>query len=202
MVSFPTIIVPPTNQTVGLGSTVAFVVSAVGQSIVKLSLADERNWFVERGTHQWLLTNSALIISNAQTSDDAGYSVIVTNTLGSVTSSPPAVLTVLTAPSFEGITAESGTNGVFILNGVGGTNNGPYFVLTSTNLSTPLGLWTPVGSQQLQQPGPVCLHQHRADRRGPTVLHPANAIIMPCHSGPRAVSFQLASPEIFVYLFP
>ena len=63
------------------------------------------------------------------------------------------MLTVLTAPSFEGITAESGTNGVFILNGVGGTNNGPYIVLTSTNLATPLGLWTPVATNNFDSLG-------------------------------------------------
>ena len=152
VVSFPTIVAPPTNQTVGLGSTVAFVVNAVGQSTLRYHWQINGTGLSNGGRISGV-TNSALIISNAQTSDDAGYSVIVTNTLGSVTSSPPAVLTVLTAPSFEGITAENGTNGVFILSGVGGTNNGPYVVLTSTNLSTPLGLWTPVGSNNFNSLG-------------------------------------------------
>jgi len=87
-----------------------------------------------------------LTISNAQAVDDGGYSVIVTNVFGSVTSTPPAMLVVLAAPMFGGITAAAGTNGVYILSGAGGTNNGTYSVLTSTNLATPLGLWTPVAT--------------------------------------------------------
>ena len=145
VVSFPTITVPPTNQTVGLGSTVTFMVTAVGQS--PLSYYWQINGTgLANGGRIGGVTNSALIISNAQTSDDGGYSVIVTNILGSVTSSPPAVLTVLTAPLFNGITA--GTNGGFILTGVGGTNSGSYTVLTSTNLAIPLALWTPVATNQ------------------------------------------------------
>jgi hypothetical protein len=150
VVALPQIIVPPTNQTVGLGSTVTLPVTAVGA--IPLS-------------YQWQLggtnlvnggrivgaTNSTLTISNAQTGDDGGYSIIVTNAFGSVTSSPPAVLTVLVAPMFGGITA--GTNGSFILSGAGGTNNGTYFVLTSTNLATPRGLWTPVATNQFNSLG-------------------------------------------------
>jgi hypothetical protein len=93
-------------------------------------------------------TNATLTITNAQTSDDGGYSVIVTNSAGSVTSAPPAVLTVLTSPGFTGITAAGGSGGGFILSGGGGTNHGTYLVLTSTNLVTPPSLWTPVATNQ------------------------------------------------------
>jgi hypothetical protein len=97
------------------------------------------------------VTNTILTITNAQTSDDGGYTVIVTNSVGSVTSSPPAVLTVLTAPLFRGIT--TGTNGGFILSGVGGTNSGSYTVLTSTNLAIPPALWTPVATNYFGSQG-------------------------------------------------
>jgi len=145
VVSFPTITVPPTNQTVGLGSTVTFVVTAVGVS--PLSYRWQLNGAnLVNGGRIGGVANSVLTITNARTGDDGGYTVIVTNSVGSVTSAPPAVLTVLTAPLFGGITA--GTNGGFILSGVGGTNSGNYVVLTSTNLATPVALWTPVATNQ------------------------------------------------------
>jgi Immunoglobulin I-set domain/Beta-propeller repeat len=143
VVSFPTIVTAPTNQTVGLGSTVTFVVKAAGTATLSFqwqfngaNLTDGTNAdsSIISGS-----TSTALTINNTQTGDDGDYSVIVTNTLGSATNSPPAVLTVLTAPIFTGIVA--GTNGSFILSGAGGTNSGIYNVLTSTNLATPLNLW-------------------------------------------------------------
>ena len=145
VVSFPTIVVPPTNQTVGLGSTVTLVVSAAGKA--PLSYRWQLNGAnLVAGGRISAVTNTILTITNAQTGDDGGYTVIVTNSVGSVTSAPPAVLTVLTAPLFGGITA--GTNGGFIVSGVGGTNSGKYVVLTSTNLATPVALWTPVATNQ------------------------------------------------------
>jgi Immunoglobulin I-set domain/Immunoglobulin domain/Beta-propeller repeat len=152
VVSLPTIIVPPTNQMVGLGSQVIFPVTAVG------AIPLGYQWQLDgtnllNGGRIGGTTNSVLTISNAQITDDGGYTVIVTNVFGAVTSSPPAVLTVLAAPLFGGITAASGTNGVFILTGAGGTNNGTYSVLTSTNLAIPLGLWTSVGSNHFNSLG-------------------------------------------------
>ncbi len=150
VVSFPTIVVPPTNQTVGLGSTVTLVVSAVGKAPLSYSWQLNGANLVAGGRIS-AVTNTILTITNAQTGDDGGYTVIVTNSVGSVTSAPPAVLTVLTAPLFGGITA--GTNGGFILSGVGGTNSGNYVVLTSTNLATPVALWTPVATNNFGSQG-------------------------------------------------
>ncbi len=147
VVSLPTIIVPPTNQTVGLGSKVIFPVTAVGAIPLSYQWQLDGTNLVNGG-RIGSTTNAVLTISNAQITDDGGYAVIVTNAFGAVTSSPPAVLTVLAAPLFGGITAASGTNGVFILTGAGGTNGGMYAVLTSTNLATPLGLWTSVATNQ------------------------------------------------------
>jgi hypothetical protein len=147
VVSAPTIIVPPTNQTVGPGSTVTFAVTAVGKA--PLSYLWQLNGAnLVNGGRISGATNPVLTITNAQTSDDGGYTVIVTNSVGSVTSAPPAVLTVATLPNFTGITALGGGNGAFILSGVGGTNNGTYFVLTSTNLAIPLASWTPIATNQ------------------------------------------------------
>jgi Immunoglobulin I-set domain/Beta-propeller repeat len=156
VVSFPTIVTPPTNQTVGLGSTVTFVVNAVGTATLGYqwlyngaALMDGTN---ADGSIISDSTSTALTITNAQMTDDGGYSVIVTNGLGSVTSSPPAVLTVLPSPRFSSI-APAGGSGGFIFSGVGGTNDGAYSVLTSTNLLTPLALWTPIATNQFGNQG-------------------------------------------------
>ncbi len=39
------------------------------------------------------------------------------------------------------------------MSGAGGTNSGTYSVLTSTNLAMPLGLWTPVATNQFGSQG-------------------------------------------------
>jgi hypothetical protein len=158
VVSFPTIVTPPTNQTVGLGSTVTFTVTAVGTAPLGyqwqfdgMDLTDGTN---ANGSIISGSITTALTINNAQTNNDGGYAVIVTNSLGSVTSSPPAVLTVLTAPTFTGITA--GTNGSFIFSGTGGTNGGTYLVYASTNLALPLNQWQAIlvsGSLQFGSQG-------------------------------------------------
>lgn len=155
VVSLPTIVTPPTNRTVGLGSSVTFTVIAAGTATLGYqwqlngaNLADGTN---ADGSVISGSTSTALTINNAQTNNDGGYAVIVTNSLGSVTSAPPAVLTVLTAPTFTGITA--GTNGSFVFNGIGGTNNGTYIVLASTNLTTPLNQWSVINAYQFGSQG-------------------------------------------------
>jgi hypothetical protein len=152
VVSFPTIIVPPTNQTVGLGSRVTFAVTAVG--ISPLSYRWQVNGTdLVNGVRIGGATNFALTITNAQTSDDGGYSVIITNIVGSVTSSPPAVLTVLLSPLFGSIIAAGDANGGFVLSGDGGTNNGTYYVLTTTNLPLPLSNWTRIATNHFDSTG-------------------------------------------------
>lgn len=151
----PVITQQPTNQIVGVGSTASFVVFGNGQPPFSLQwlkngvdLTDGTN---ASGSVISGSTNSNLLkINNAQTNDDGNYWIIVTNSLGSVTSSM-ATLTVLTAPLFNGIASD--TNGGFILTGVGGTNSGSYTVLTSTNLAIPLALWTPVATNQFGSQG-------------------------------------------------
>jgi hypothetical protein len=153
--SAPFVTVQPTNQTVGLGSTVTFIVHGGGVTPLTFQwlkngtdLTDGTNL---DGSAVSNSTSSPLIISNAQTNDDGNYWLVITNIYGSATSSV-AVLTVLTSPNFTGITV-GGTNGGFILSGVGGTNSGTYSVLTSTNLQTPLILWTPVATNQFGSQG-------------------------------------------------
>jgi hypothetical protein len=55
--------------------------------------------------------------------------------------------------SFGNIHAESGVSGSFILSGTGGGSNGTYYVLTSSNLLTPLVQWTYIATNQFDSQG-------------------------------------------------
>jgi PKD repeat protein len=105
----PSITNQPASQTVSVGSNVTFTVGALGSPPLG---------------YAWLLnntpinnaTNATLTIPNAQLTNAGNYSVAVTDlTGGIVTSSPPAVLTVLPPAPVAGFTA-SPTNGVAPLN--------------------------------------------------------------------------------------
>ena len=148
--SAPFLTVQPTNQTVGVGSTVVFSVNGYATSPYSLQWLENGIDLVDGGNISGS-TTASLTITNAQTSNNGNYWFVITNNYGSATSSV-AVLTVLTAPLFSGIAA-TGTNGGFVLNGVGGTNSGTYTVLTSTNLAMPPGLWTPVATNQFGSQG-------------------------------------------------
>jgi hypothetical protein len=147
--SAPFLTVQPTNQTVGAGSTVTFYVNGYATPPFSLQWVENSIKLVDGGNISGS-TNNLLTITNAQTFNDGNYWIVITNNYGSVTSSV-ATLTVLTAPLFGGITA--GTGGSFILSGVGGTNSGNYYVLTSTNLATPVALWTPVATNNFGSQG-------------------------------------------------
>jgi hypothetical protein len=149
--SAPILTVQPTNQTVGVGSTVQFSINGYATSPYFLQWVEDGINLVNGGNLSGA-NSITLTITNAQTSNDGNYWLVLTNNYGSVTSSV-ATLTVLTSPSFTGIRAAGGSGGGFILNGVGGTNSGTYFVLTTTNLVTPLGLWTPIATNQFGSQG-------------------------------------------------
>ncbi|HEX5397760.1 MAG TPA: SBBP repeat-containing protein, partial [Verrucomicrobiae bacterium] len=151
VVSFPTILVPPTNQTAGLGAVMDFSVAAAG------SVPLHYRWLMNGtnatgGPVSGANTNETLSLANVQMGDSGrSFVVIVTNSLGAVTSSPSAVLTVLTAPRFAGVASIGGTN--FAINGVGGTNGGIYSLLTTTNLAVPLTNWTSLGTNHFDSQG-------------------------------------------------
>jgi len=88
----PAITLQPTNQTVSLGSTAVFTVSAIG---------------LPMPTYQWLknstnypgATNATLVITNAQPTDAASYSVVVSNATGTVTSTNTTLTLAGVAPA-------------------------------------------------------------------------------------------------------
>lgn len=86
----PSITSQPTNQTVNPGATATFSVTAVG-------LPEPAFQWLKNGTNISGATNATLSILNAQSGDAATYSVVVSNSAGSVVSSA-AALVVNTAP--------------------------------------------------------------------------------------------------------
>ena len=147
----PVIIMQPTNQVSAMGSNATFAVTAAGTEPLSYQWQVNGTNLVNGGQINGATTN-VLTINNVQTTNSGNYTVIVTNIAGSVTSSN-AVLTVLPSPLFRSIIVAGGTNGGFILSGVGGTNNGTYYVLTSSNLLTPLTNWTPIATNQFDNLG-------------------------------------------------
>jgi hypothetical protein len=88
----PTITAYPTNQTVLVGNPAYFTVGASGTAPLNYQ------WRFN-GTAILDATNTSYTILAAQTSDAGRYDAVVTNLLGSATSLPSAVLTVLVPPS-------------------------------------------------------------------------------------------------------
>jgi uncharacterized repeat protein (TIGR03803 family) len=99
----PIITVLPQSLAVGSGSAASFTVAASGRSPLKYQ------WYFNSNLNRPALlgvalnsqTNTLLTFTVAVTSNGY-YSVVVTNTLGSVTSTPAALLTVITNPIITG----------------------------------------------------------------------------------------------------
>jgi alpha-tubulin suppressor-like RCC1 family protein len=86
----PTITTQPTSQSVNAGADVAFTVLASGSEPLHYQ------WY-KNGAAITGATSTSLALNNTQSSDAGAYTVVVTNSAGSVTSAP-ATLTVLSAP--------------------------------------------------------------------------------------------------------
>lgn len=126
----PYIITQPVNLTTGAGQNATFTVSGGG---------------VPNPTYQWLMngtnligqTTSSLLISTASALNIGTYSVIVTNSVGSVLSTnvtltvtPPTTPSTLAIPSVD----NSG-NVSFTITGAAGSTGFGYHIWASTNLS-------------------------------------------------------------------
>lgn len=131
----PQIITPLTNQTVGIGATVSFALTATGTPTLQY-------YWQFNGTN---LTNSStvsgattptLTLDNVQTNRSGTYTVIVTNNYA-----PPAtdsaLLTVLSAPVMTlSLVSNNIADGLFF-NIIGGSNDGRFHVFYTTNLLMP-----------------------------------------------------------------
>ncbi len=94
--SSPVIVLQPTNQSIAVGTTATFVVTAVGTVPLRYQWQMNGLNLVNGGQVNGATTTS-LTINNAQTNNSGTYTVIITNSAGSVLSSN-AVLTVSNAP--------------------------------------------------------------------------------------------------------
>jgi hypothetical protein len=90
----PVIVSQPTDQAIAVGATASFSVAAVGMTPLYYQWQFNSNDLVRA-------TNSTLIVTNVQTTNTGFYRVVVTNVVGSVTSSnafldvtniPPAIV--------------------------------------------------------------------------------------------------------------
>jgi hypothetical protein len=147
----PTIVVPPASQTIAAAGTANFMVQAAGPPTLYYQ------WQFD-GALIAKATNSTLTLTNVTTNQGGSYTVIVSNLFGSVTSSPPALLTVLAptpptitvSPSNQTVTTAgtvsftahaTGTPPLYYQWAFGGTNlaNATNTSLTLTNITTNQG---------------------------------------------------------------
>ena len=137
----PNIVTQPTNVTVTAGETAVLAVGATG-------ISDPLYQWLQNGTNAPYpsANNATLTIPNTQTGDAAAYSVIISNSAGSVTSSV-VTLTVITptSPTMSGGAQLSNGNFQF---SIAGTQGADYRVWATTNITlTPIiGTWNLLSS--------------------------------------------------------
>ena len=121
----PTITTQPSNQTVVAGASAGFVVQAASAAPLNYQ------WYFGQTNLLAGANGPALSLDNVQPAQAGGYSIVVHNVAGSVTSLV-ATLTVL-VPSPILSAPVYGANGVyqFYVGGAGGSN---YVIACSTNL--------------------------------------------------------------------
>ena len=130
----PVIITPPQSRLVGIEHTVTFSADLGG------SPPFQYQWLFN-GTNLPGATNAALVLSNVQTNQAGAYTLAVWNSVGAVTSSPSAVLTVATV-WIDLVSLSANRLARLRLYGEAGT---AYEIQVSTNLAT----WTAVGAATL-----------------------------------------------------
>lgn len=147
----PVIVTPPTNQTVGIGSTVTFAITANGTSPLDYQWQTNGTNLLS-GAHYTGATTPTLTINDVQTNDSGEYLILVTNKYGAT--SNEASLTVLPAPVMTIFqTSADLTNGSLSFNVVGAVSDGYYYLLYTNNLLAPMTNWTKVGPAQFDSQG-------------------------------------------------
>jgi len=142
----PRIITPPQSLTNSIGTAASFSVEAMGTDPL-YCLWQKNGTNLSDGANIFGSTSTNLVIANVQFADAGSYSVVVSNAYGSVTSTPPAALTVkdttppalaitshtnlqllgVSAITLAGTASDAGTgdNGIasVTVNGIRATNN-------------------------------------------------------------------------------
>jgi len=118
----PALLTQPLNQAVGLGSNLTLSVTANGSSPIAYQ------WWKD-GNPLIIQTNASFTLTNVQTTDSGGYSVVLTNFLGSVTSSVATISVV----GFPPVITSQPVGGIYLV----GTN----FTLSAGVSGTPPFNW-------------------------------------------------------------
>ncbi len=95
----PSIGTPPAGTIAGVGSNVTLTVSAGGPGTLGYQWRKNGSTVNNSGTHITGATTAGLTLSGLLLSDAGSYTVVVKNSYGSITSTPPAVLTVIPPPT-------------------------------------------------------------------------------------------------------
>ncbi len=174
----PYIVMQPASQTALTNTTATFTVTALGAPTLSYQWQKDGTNLVDGGNVSGS-TNATLTLTDVQAADAAGYTVVITNAIGSVTSSNANLTVTEVAPAFvlepvvgktpwspvirsiritaDGnitIAGDSGGDGNGALAGrAGGTNAGYYYVLASSNLLAPLTNWTLIATNQFDSDG-------------------------------------------------
>jgi hypothetical protein len=95
-------------------------------------------------------TNFSLTLTNLQTNNTGGYTLVVTNAYGAATSSV-ATLAVALPPQFGNLPAITSSN--IILTVTGGLPTSNYVVLAATNPARPVSQWTRLATNNFDNGG-------------------------------------------------
>lgn len=133
----PAITVPPVNTNVFVGKNAGFNVTATGTAPLNFQWLKNGAPLADAGAMSGSRTNT-LSFTPAATNHIGGYSVIVTNLGGAVTSSV-ALLNVAPLPSLM----FSNSLGGLVIGADGGAVSNAYIIQSATNLFPPI-VWTPL----------------------------------------------------------
>jgi pectate lyase len=123
----PFIVAQPQNLTVPSGAGATFTVFAGGSA----SLGYQ--WYFNTNTPVPYATNSVLTLADVQATNVGAYSVVITNSAGTIASASASLAVSSTTPAMPQVSAPGYTNGVFSLT-VNGDSGHDYIIQTSTNL--------------------------------------------------------------------
>jgi subtilase family serine protease len=141
----PTITAPPTNQTVAMGGTARFSVTATGTALNYLWMLNTLP--IPGATNASFATNNVQLANSGQ-----HFSCLVSNAVGAVTSTAAALTVTLGQAQAPGFTISlSGTN--LIINGLNGVAGGTYLLCMSTNVIQPVAQWFPLMTNVLATNG-------------------------------------------------
>lgn len=132
----PSITNQPTARSVGVGSNTTFSVSATGNGLLRYQ------WRFNDTNALANATNTSLTLTNVQAANAGGYSVVVTDSLGAVTSAV-AVLTVNGLPVIRP-TLNVERAGVNVVLSWSANGTAGYDLWSTPGLSSPV--WTPAGT--------------------------------------------------------